>query len=75
MRRTKKVVVKSALAAVFLVAQMITVGAYTVCDDCGCHINHEGCYWYEHNDICHPVGGACYLSLNYGPCGGSGDLE
>ena len=28
--------------------------AYIVCNDCGCHINHAGCYWYPHDDNCNP---------------------
>jgi hypothetical protein len=66
MEMKNDVALKTAFAAAALVTQIAVVGAYTVCDRCGCHINHEGCYWYVHSDICNPgPSGNCYLHIDY----------
>lgn len=74
MTRQISLLVKTAMVAGALMMQMNVVGAYWVCDICGCHINHEGCWFYDHQDVCHSGdSGDCYIHPRTS-CGG-GDLE
>ena len=68
------------LLACLLVAAGLAIhgpvlGAYWVCDDCGCHIGHEDCWFYEHEDVCNPgASGNCYLHID-DSCSGAAEAE
>jgi hypothetical protein len=48
-------------AMVFI--QVVAAGAYWVCDRCGCHVNHQNCWFYDHDDVCNSAAGKsnCYM--------------
>ena len=73
MKNRRALVTRSVVAAAFLFTQAAVVGAYWVCDTCGCHIGHADCWFYDHDDVCNPNSqGECYLHLGTS-C--SGELE
>ncbi len=77
MRRKVRILVRSAVLATALVAQVGVVGAYWVCDLCGCHIGHANCWFYDHDDVCHSgdITDDCYFHPRESCSGSGGELE